>query len=102
MGFKECKVGDVIWRDLERFNKLERNKSTEDLNWLLREGIIGCTSPMSDKEFQYYSTKEQQRRQFQHAQSIQNQKSWDKSMDQINKSLDSMTPKNYNVNVYHY
>ena len=58
-------------------------------NNLKAQGLAGCVAPLTDKEYKYLTGQEKQERQFQHEQSIQNQK-----------SLDSRALKNYNINVH--
>ena len=65
------------------------------LNNLRASKLIGCVSQMSDQEFKYKTGIEKQNNQFQHEQNIQSQKSLDKTLDRI-------TPKTHNINIYHY
>jgi len=94
----ECKIGDVIWIEENYDKKMDILKTQKDWFNYWKYGfknlLVGCTSPMTDKEFYYYTGKERQTRQLQHEQNIQAQKN-------LNESLNNL-PKTYNVNVYNH
>jgi len=100
------------------FGELRNNKKIFDFlnkeekkSWLeniIKFGYSGCASIMSDKEYHYFVGNQRQQAQFQHENDIQSQKSSDKSLDRLNDTINSMTPKTYNINhsgsinLYHY
>jgi len=94
----ECKIGDVIWREENYDKKKDNLKTSEDWFNYWKYGfenrLVGCSSPMTDKEFYYYTGRERQDRQLQHEQNIQAQKN-------LNESLNTL-PKTYNINVYNH
>ena len=67
-----------------------------------------CIDPMSKQEYGFQLGNQRQEAQFQHENDIQSQKSIDKSLDRLNDTINSMTPKTYNINhsgsinLYHY
>jgi hypothetical protein len=109
---KNCNIGDLIWRSPE-FMRRANTKPPSLTGYEESQFLVGCAKVMSDNEFQFYSKKENQNRQFNQQQAlqnqklkndrnIQNQKSLDKSFDRLNNQLNHMTPTQHNINVYHY
>jgi hypothetical protein len=86
------KLLDYIYRNFQVLGRADSIKS----------GVAGCVSPMSQQEYQYYTNKELQNRQFQHDRNIQNKKSLDRSMDRMQNQLNNMTPQQHNVDVFVY
>ena len=109
---KNCKIGDLIWRSPE-FMRRANTKPISLTGYEESQYLVGCAKPMSSTEYDFYSKQENQNRQFKQQQSLQNQKlqaeqnieskkSLDKSLDRLNNTINSMTPKTHNINVYHY
>jgi len=93
----DCRVGDVVWMEpsvLLKFAdilKLQgKQVAIQFIDNAAREGKVGCSHPMSDKEFKYYSQQFSQR----DAQMAAKQAL-------IIKNMQNTIPKTYNVNVQH-
>jgi len=81
-----CKIGDLGWRERTLDAEFRRYSAQEDwdkaekvLVATVRSGKIGCAHPLSDKEYEFYRSKEIQASNY----------------------LAATAPRNYNVNVTH-
>ena len=97
---QSCKKGDAIWINPSHYKRKKEYEMTDskgqvvtNIKWWIEgfnNSLIGCTSPMSNQEYGYYTGKELQ----EHEQDIQAQKN-------ANESLNNL-PKTYNINVYNH
>jgi len=98
----------LMTSDNTTFKQLKNNRqvvgylsdSNEIANFIyqMKKGLAGCILPISDKEYNYYVWNERQQAKFKHESNIQSQKSLDKSLDRLNDTVNSMTPKTHNIN----
>jgi len=89
----------MLSNDKQLMDMIETGMVLSGIADLANKRIGKCIQPMSNKEYQYYSNKEKQNRQFQHEKNIQGQKSLDKSLDRLNNQLNQTNQQNYNNSI---
>ena len=97
--FSGCKVGDQIWIEGKLLKKATKDKDNlihkNYSKWLAnaqKKGLAGCASPLSDREYEYYTGRERQTKQHKHEQNIQQQKNTNESLERLNDSYNATKP----------
>jgi len=102
----DCEYDDVLWVSSDDSDREKAKKDslihTNFIAWVLlmkKENKAGCVSPLSDREYEYYTNRESQTRQYEHAQRIQSQQNFNESLNRLNDTINTITPKTYNLNI---
>ena len=94
-----CKIGDLAWQEKTlgaAFHKYTSAKDWDNVDkvWLtmVKSGKVGCANPLSNKEYEFYRSKEIQASNYATATASQN----------INVNVTHEGYINYSGSVYHY